>query len=86
MRLMAASPNAPGSTPGIVFGILTAAFQSTPWLPNGSSVKSPEVELPTHLNARTRMTLPPKSVSNVITTSPSVLFGRSGQTGFGSVD
>ena len=55
-------------------------------LPNGSSIKSPEVESPTHLNARTWITLPPKSVSNAIKTSSCVLFGRAGQAGFGSVD
>ena len=86
MRLIAASPKAPGARPGIVFGILTAAFQSTPLLPNGSSIKSPEVESPTHLNARTWITLPPKSVSNAIKTSSCVLFGRAGHAGFGSVD
>ena len=72
---MTASPNAPASTPGMVFGMLTAASQSTPWLPKESSAKLPTLSSPTHLNARTKMVFPPFSVSKAIRTSPGVRRG-----------
>src|SRR5712691_11839322 len=85
-RFSAASPNAPGATPGIVLGMLTAPSQRAPWLPSASSTKLPLTASPCHLNARTAIVLPPLSVSNAIRTSPGVRFGSAGQAGFGAVD
>ena len=70
----------------MAFGILTAASQRRPLLPIANSVNVPEVALPTQLKARTLITLPPVSVSKVITTSPWVRFGTAGHAGLGSLD
>ena len=86
VRLMAASPNAPASTPGMVLGMLTAASQITPWLPKGSSTKVPASAVPCHTNALTVTVFPPLSVSKVITMSPEVRLGRPTQAGPGSAD
>src|SRR5207245_10864556 len=85
-RLSAASPNAPGSTPAIVLGMLTAASQSTPWLPTWSCAQVPLTASPCHPNALTAIVLPPLSVSNATRMSPAVRFGSAGHAGFGWVD